>query len=173
MRTTTVCSSLAALVPLAAAHAAIPGLPRMWGRSVKGLDADVSVYPTAARLEPRAHFGPLRRTLQKRQKLNTEDQCGPNHGSCADGYCCSEGGCVHFMIWFFDLTLTSWCGKGTDYCGAPDCQLDYGTGCDTFNKPKGAHTSGVPRALSNPSVRYGGGGISHCTVSRLSEQFTY
>jgi hypothetical protein len=24
----------------------------------------------------------------------------------------------------------SWCGKGTDYCSAPDCQLDYGSGCD-------------------------------------------
>jgi hypothetical protein len=23
-----------------------------------------------------------------------------------------------------------WCGKGKDYCTAPDCQINYGTGCD-------------------------------------------
>lgn len=23
-----------------------------------------------------------------------------------------------------------WCGKGLYYCSAPDCQINYGTGCD-------------------------------------------
>src|SRR5690242_7644911 len=27
----------------------------------------------------------------------------------------------------------SWCGKGKDYCSAPDCQMNYGPGCDAVS----------------------------------------
>jgi hypothetical protein len=91
MHVTAVCASLAVLLPLASAHAAAPGLPRIWGRSIEELDAKVPLYPRTVRQEPRPHNGPLQ-AIQKRQKPNTEDQCGPGFGSCADGYCCSDGG---------------------------------------------------------------------------------
>src|ERR1700761_8697727 len=111
-----VCASLTVLLPLASAHAAITGLPRIWGRSVEELDAKIPLYPTVERREPRRHYGPLQ-TIQKRQKPNTEDQCGPGFGPCADGYCCSEGGYgVSNDSSYQKLTAISWCGKGKDYC---------------------------------------------------------
>ena len=54
-----------------------------------------------------------------------------------------------------------WCGKGREYCQSPDCQLDYGSGCDGNQKPDGADTSDVARPKVG-EVPYGGGGIYDC-----------
>ncbi|KAK4227694.1 hypothetical protein QBC38DRAFT_363624 [Podospora fimiseda] len=95
-------------------------------------------------------YGPQQRqaqSLDKRQ--NTNGKCGGSAGSCAQGYCCSAAG---------------WCGKGGDYCTAPDCQISYGSGCDGNQKPSGADTSGVARP-KNGKVLYGGAGIYDCVNS--------
>ncbi|KAI1915177.1 hypothetical protein LOZ61_001853 [Ophidiomyces ophidiicola] len=71
-------------------------------------------------------------TAQK--NLATQKQgrnlCGPDHGPCERGFCCS---------------LHGYCGHGPDYCQAPDCLFDFGSGCDALKWPQGADTSTVPR----------------------------
>lgn len=72
-------------------------------------------------------------SLKQRQD-DDDDRCGPGFGSCASGDCCSYEGCVvlHFS-YHSGIQLTCrnrWCGKGKDYCSAPDCQINYSTGCD-------------------------------------------
>ncbi|KAK3357418.1 hypothetical protein B0T25DRAFT_449731 [Lasiosphaeria hispida] len=77
---------------------------------------------------------------------NTDGQCGAKFGSCAPGYCCSSEG---------------WCGKTPVYCNAPDCQINYGSGCDGNKKPTGEDTFGVPRPKLGTTL-YGGAGIYEC-----------
>lgn len=84
--------------------------------------------------------------LQERQSDNTNGQCGPGVGSCAAAYCCSPEG---------------WCGKTKDYCAAPDCQINYGTGCDANKKPSGVDTTSIPRPKLGTAL-YGGAGIYDC-----------
>ncbi|KAK8123514.1 chitin deacetylase [Apiospora kogelbergensis] len=85
--------------------------------------------------------------LQERQ--NKSGRCGAGRGSCAAGYCCSAEG---------------WCGVGLDYCTAPDCQLNYGPGCDGNKKPSGVDTSGIARPKLG-KVQYGGVGIYDCVTN--------
>ncbi|KAI2630521.1 carbohydrate-binding module family 18 [Xylaria nigripes] len=80
--------------------------------------------------------------LEKRQ--NT--RCGPSFGSCAAGDCCS---------------LEGYCGKGADYCSAPDCQINYGPACDGNQRPSGVDTSTIARPKLG-SIPYGGIGIFDC-----------
>ncbi|KAK8848875.1 carbohydrate-binding module family 18 [Apiospora arundinis] len=84
--------------------------------------------------------------LQERQ--NKSGRCGAGRGSCAAGYCCSAEG---------------WCGLDADYCTAPDCQLNYGPGCDGNKKPSGADTSKIARPKLG-KVQYGGVGIYDCVT---------
>ncbi|CAK7230130.1 hypothetical protein SCUCBS95973_007467 [Sporothrix curviconia] len=84
--------------------------------------------------------------LRRRQVGGKDGMCGPGVGSCAKGYCCSPEG---------------WCGLTSDYCAAPDCMLNYGSGCDGNQKPEGVDTSGVARPHVG-SVLYGGLGIYDC-----------
>ncbi len=56
-----------------------------------------------------------------------------------------------------------WCGTTSDYCAAPDCQLQYGTGCDGNKVPAGTSTSSIARPVLG-SVPYGGAGIYDCVV---------
>ena len=56
-----------------------------------------------------------------------------------------------------------WCGTGTEYCAAPDCQFRYGPGCDANQVPAGVSTASVPRPALG-SVPYGGAGIYDCAV---------
>ncbi|EFE44609.1 hypothetical protein TRV_00605 [Trichophyton verrucosum HKI 0517] len=74
--------------------------------------------------------------------------CGPYAGSCPDGLCCSSSG---------------YCGKGPEYCAAPDCMLDYSNGCDAHKTPSGEDTSGVTRDKVG-DVPYGEAAIYDCTV---------
>ncbi|KAL2068366.1 hypothetical protein VTL71DRAFT_16464 [Oculimacula yallundae] len=83
--------------------------------------------------------------LEERQ--NNDGQCGAGIGSCTSN-CCSSAG---------------WCGTGTEYCAAPDCQFQYGPGCDANKVPAGASTAGIARPLLG-SVPYGGAGIYDCAV---------
>lgn len=71
-----------------------------------------------------------------------------------------------------------WCGKGIYYCSAPDCQINYGSGCDGVcalqllsprawltspqnQKPWGLDTSQVARPKVG-NVLYGGAGVYNC-----------
>ncbi|KAJ6444658.1 polysaccharide deacetylase [Purpureocillium lavendulum] len=71
--------------------------------------------------------------------LEKRARCGANFGSCPAGSCCSSGG---------------YCGTTEEYCAAPDCQLPYGPGCDTFKKPIGDSTENIARPKIG-SVPYG------------------
>lgn len=77
---------------------------------------------------------------------NIDGPCGPGFGSCAPEYCCSSGG---------------WCGKGLQYCSAPDCQINYATGCDGNKKPVGPDTFSVERTKVG-KILYGGAGVYEC-----------
>ncbi|KAK7751312.1 hypothetical protein SLS62_006718 [Diatrype stigma] len=70
---------------------------------------------------------------EKRQ--NTDDRCGEKYGA--------------------------WCGQGEEYCLSPDCQLNYGSGCDGNQKPDGVDTSDIERTKVG-DVPYGGVGIYDC-----------
>ena len=48
-----------------------------------------------------------------------------------------------------------------DYCGAPDCQFNYGPACDANAIPSGTNTSAIPRDQLG-MVSYGGDGIYDC-----------
>lgn len=55
-----------------------------------------------------------------------------------------------------------WCGNTPDYCTSPDCQFDYGPGCDANKVPNGDDTRKIARPkLGN--VDYGNGGLYSCT----------
>ncbi|OLN83704.1 Chitin deacetylase-like protein 9 [Colletotrichum chlorophyti] len=54
-----------------------------------------------------------------------------------------------------------WCGQGTEYCRAPDCQINYGPACDGNQKPNGPDTANYARPL-NGDIPYGGLGIYAC-----------
>ncbi|KAI1815877.1 carbohydrate esterase family 4 protein [Poronia punctata] len=98
----------------------------------------VATTTTTAREQSR------RGELKERQ--NTDGRCGARYGSCAAGYCCSYDG---------------WCGQGREYCESPDCQINYGPGCDGNQKPSGVDTSTIARPKVG-NVPYGGAGIYDC-----------
>ncbi|KAI0166297.1 hypothetical protein GGR57DRAFT_496567 [Xylariaceae sp. FL1272] len=54
-----------------------------------------------------------------------------------------------------------WCGLGEEYCTSPDCQINYGPGCDGNQKPSGVDTSKIARPKLG-KVTYGGAGIYDC-----------
>jgi hypothetical protein len=62
------------------------------------------------------------------------------------------------------LTLKGWCGIGSEYCAAPDCQIRFSTGCDAQQRPRGSSTENIQRFRSNPGILYGGNGIYRCRV---------
>ncbi|QSS53029.1 chitin deacetylase [Histoplasma capsulatum var. duboisii H88] len=92
-------------------------------------DSPISLPPIHV---PSPGFGGLDNTpalaLQKRDA--PEPKCGPTYGACQDGYCCSPSG---------------FCGNSRHYCQAPDCLIDYGSGCDALRTPDGESTLSAPR----------------------------
>ncbi|KAI0996234.1 hypothetical protein K3495_g11945 [Podosphaera aphanis] len=76
---------------------------------------------------------------------SAQNTCGPNVGSCAANMCCSNAG---------------YCGT-EDYCHAPDCQFNYGPGCDANKTPSGRNTSSIRRTKPS-SVLYGAEGVYSC-----------
>ncbi|KAI5306894.1 hypothetical protein KEM56_006544 [Ascosphaera pollenicola] len=83
--------------------------------------------------------------------LFRRNKCGPKHGSCPSGLCCSaEGRCL----------------DSVEACAAPDCQLAYSDACDaTRLMPPGIDTSLIPRPHIG-DVPYGGAGILGCKVPK-------
>jgi hypothetical protein len=139
-----------ALLPQILAHEHMfHGLPRAFGLSrLKHRDLFGGTF-----------FGPREEPEKKDKRAtssNTSGACGAGVASCAAGYCCSPAG---------------WCGKGTAYCAAPDCQINYGPGCDANTAPTGPNTTKVVRTQTNPSILYGGAGVYACTVSFLSSLY--
>ncbi|KAI3337300.1 carbohydrate-binding module family 18 [Xylariaceae sp. AK1471] len=94
----------------------------------------------------RRHAEDLKEPRELKERQNTNGRCGARYGSCATGYCCSFEG---------------YCGKDASYCESPDCQLNYGTGCDGNQKPTGVDTSTIARPKLG-SIPYGGVGIYDC-----------
>jgi hypothetical protein len=70
---------------------------------------------------------------------------------------------VILLVNTFVLILSSYCGTGTTYCAAPDCQFLYGPLCDANRVPSGASTASIARPLLG-SVPYGGTPIYDCVV---------
>ncbi|KAA8624437.1 Chitin binding protein [Pyrenophora tritici-repentis] len=127
------------VVPLAAAHGGMEGMPRIFGLP-KELRASHPLAGLTGRhaAEPARHFGPRQ----------AETRCGPSNGNkkCAQNECCSVDG---------------YCGTTTEHCQAPDCLLDFGPACDANKIPAGASTRNDPRPKLG-SIPYGGEGIYVC-----------
>ncbi|OIW34073.1 glycoside hydrolase/deacetylase [Coniochaeta ligniaria NRRL 30616] len=136
---------MAASCGLVAAHGDLP-IPRIVGGRKFLSDMRARHIPDLPRPQPVEHVHVEKRSKSEKRQSNTSGQCGQGYGSCAVGYCCSSEG---------------WCGKGSDYCTSPDCQINYGPGCDGNRKPSGLDTSSVPRPkLGN--VLIAGAGIYDC-----------
>lgn len=136
------------VAPMVAAHgdAMIPkvfGLPK----HLKNRDLFASHRHAAVHVEaPKLHI---------RQE---EGRCGPqgNNAVCGAGECCSAEG---------------YCGVSQAHCQAPDCQINFGPGCDALKTPNGATTRNDPRPqLGN--IEYGGIGIRSC-VKKNTVALTY
>ncbi|KAI0392311.1 carbohydrate-binding module family 18 [Xylariaceae sp. FL0594] len=143
--------SLALYAGQALAHANAGGqpVPRLVGarKFLSEINGDKS-WEQAVRSQPRErrHDVDMEPRGELKERQNTSGKCGARYGSCASGYCCSYDG---------------WCGKGQDYCESPDCQLNYGSGCDGNQKPSGVDTSTIARPKVG-NVPYGGAGIYDC-----------
>ncbi|KAF2866825.1 chitin binding protein [Massariosphaeria phaeospora] len=134
------------VAPLVAAHGDhIPGAPKIFGLGPNPIQKLKGRAPLGGLAEHHAaHHGPQ---LHARQG-GDGGRCGPaaNGAKCADTYCCSSAG---------------WCGIGKDYCQAPDCLFEFGSGCDANKTPAGASTRNTPRPQLG-AVEYGGGGVYAC-----------
>ncbi|KAF2638126.1 glycoside hydrolase/deacetylase [Massarina eburnea CBS 473.64] len=142
MRFSEVLAATAAVAPLVAAHGDIPGMPKIFGLGEGALKPrDFGLRARRAASSGHVH------KFNKRQG-GVDGRCGPegNSAKCDDGYCCSSAG---------------WCGNTEEYCTAPDCLIDYGTGCDANKVPNGADTRTIARPQLG-SVEYGGEGIYPC-----------
>ncbi|KAJ2980481.1 hypothetical protein NUW58_g6933 [Xylaria curta] len=111
---------------------------RRWEQSMRSAPA--------TRSRDRRHANNLEERGVIEERQNTNGRCGGRYGSCATGYCCSYDG---------------YCGRGADYCTSPDCQINYGSGCDGNQKPSGVDTSTIARPKIG-KVAYGGVGIYDC-----------
>ncbi|GFN16634.1 hypothetical protein AtubIFM54640_004152 [Aspergillus tubingensis] len=74
-------------------------------------------------------------------------RCGPDHGKCPEGKCCSTAG---------------YCGDTKNHCSSPDCQIDFGN-CDAHTTPGGPPTDKIPRPHVG-NVPYGPKFIRSCTT---------
>ncbi|KAI0528113.1 carbohydrate esterase family 4 protein [Xylaria bambusicola] len=147
--------SLALCASQTIAHSDIHGdapMPRLVGarRFLKDLRGErrweqrVRSAPTDQATE-RRNEGGLRKRGEIEERQNN-GRCGSRYGSCSAGYCCSYEG---------------YCGKDAASCSAPDCQINYGPGCDGNQKPSGVDTSTIARPKVG-NVAYGGVGIYDC-----------
>jgi len=142
MRFSTVAATIAAVAPLANAHAS--NLPGIVGLDVK----DVRVRSMLAQMEARSGHGI--HSLESRQGASPKE-CGEGIGSCPAGKCCSEAG---------------YCGSSPAHCEAPLCQWKYGPGCPENNPPKGENTEKWNRNKAG-KVPYGGIGVYGCVVNNV------
>ncbi|PWY64204.1 glycoside hydrolase/deacetylase [Aspergillus eucalypticola CBS 122712] len=90
------------------------------------------------------HLLPLTHGDAPDHKLVERDsspRCGPDHGKCPEGKCCSTAG---------------------NHCSSPDCQIDFGN-CDAHTTPGGPPTDKIPRPHVG-NVPYGPKFIRSCTT---------
>ncbi|KAF1940455.1 glycoside hydrolase/deacetylase [Clathrospora elynae] len=134
--------SVGVVVPLVAAHGAIPGVPKIFGLP-RDLKERAPINSRVLRHSVESKGG----LLETRQG-GQNGRCGPGFGgaSCASGYCCSGAG---------------YCGTTNDHCSAPDCLIDFGPACDANKTPAGASTRNDARPRKG-NVAYGGDGIYAC-----------
>ncbi|KAI9764612.1 MAG: hypothetical protein M1840_008346 [Geoglossum simile] len=149
---------LSTLPLLASAHLeGVPGAPKLVGG--RGLAADLRAGPlftVSPKLKERMRSGP---ELENRQVGGTSGQCGPGYDQLellSDGENLVDG-CTESGLALLDTAVLRRAGE---YCEAPDCQYDYGPGCDTNIPPPGASTSNIPRPHIG-NVLYGGGGVQN------------
>jgi hypothetical protein len=133
----------ATLLSIAAFGGCHPGadipIPRLFGhRAAADVRARTSDTDQAA----------LKRKKQPKATVMRRASCGAGIGSCPPQQCCSVDGT---------------CGDGAGFCSGPDCQFQYGPGCDANAMPAGMSTAGIPR-LKLGEFPYGGAGIFDCTV---------
>ncbi|KAH3920201.1 hypothetical protein HBH56_001280 [Parastagonospora nodorum] len=131
------------VAPFVAAHGGTPGAPKIFGLARDVADLKTRNIFGGHNHRAAGHGSPL----QARQG-GADGRCGKDFGcaTCDEGYCCSPGG---------------YCGKGQDYCQAPDSQFDYGPGADANKLPSGGSTRNIARTKLG-SVPYGGEGIYVC-----------
>ncbi|KAH0565378.1 hypothetical protein GP486_001227 [Trichoglossum hirsutum] len=144
---------LSALSAVAAAHpGGIPGAPKLVGG--RGLAMDLRARAILAGPAVREKRPSAEQELKSRQiggsglaLLDTVvlPQDGAVTLRCVLNLYCTANGLVSNSI-------------QKDYCAAPDCQYDYGPGCDTNIPPPGASTSTIARPHIG-SIPYGGGGV--------------
>lgn len=156
---------LGALPALVIAHdGGLAGLPRVVGGSrFLGNLKSRNVFSGAVGYQPHAVEAREPSHVEERQTVTT---CGPGVGSCQKGYCCSAAGYVVLLKSPLgrQLTTSRYCGTGTQYCAAPDCQFQYGPACDANTVPAGASTSSIARTHVG-KIPYGGdkvNGIQDC-----------
>ncbi|OJJ77520.1 hypothetical protein ASPBRDRAFT_70899 [Aspergillus brasiliensis CBS 101740] len=90
------------------------------------------------------HLLPLTHGNAPDQKLverGSSPRCGPDHGKCPEGKCCSTAG---------------------NHCSSPDCQINFGH-CDAHTTPGGPPTDKIPRPHIG-NVPYGPKFIRSCTT---------
>ncbi|KAL5452676.1 hypothetical protein PMIN06_005861 [Paraphaeosphaeria minitans] len=94
------------------------------------------------------------------QKRDTNKKCGLGVGFCDPGDCCSPVG---------------YCGRGSQYCASPNCQIDYSNGCDATSKPLGQidiEETGWPdiiRRMHAEGHQIAGHSWGHQNMSSLNE----
>jgi hypothetical protein len=79
-----------ALIPLVSAHGG-DGIPNIVGLNVKDLKGRDMLSNLKSRIAAARHQVHEEIQLEHRQ---TQDRCGPEHGSCPAGACCSGSGCM-------------------------------------------------------------------------------
>jgi hypothetical protein len=153
------------VAPLVAAHAGIPGVPKIFGLPPKDIAALKSRNIFGGH-HARSAYPAHGSRLQARQGGNADGRCGKEFGcaTCDEGYCCSSGGWCKLTHPHADepLLMIPLGGQGQEYCQAPDSQFDYGPAADANKLPAGGTTRNVARPKVG-SVVYGGEGIYVCT----------
>ncbi len=77
-------------------------------------------------------------------------------------FTCSLGPCSDV----FSFSFGRYCGTTDAHCKAPDCQFEYGPGCDANKVPSGTNTTTIPRTKVG-KVLYGGAGVYDCVKEGL------
>jgi hypothetical protein len=128
------------------------------GVKIRDILENTGYTRSSLRHDRRAH-------LDTRQQGGTDGRCGPDGdgASCADGFCCSDSVSVSLAFeghWGLKA-IKGWCGNTSEMCAAPQCQIDFGPGCDAHKVPSGDSTREIPRPHLG-DIPYGGEGVRSC-----------
>jgi hypothetical protein len=95
MHISTALATVAAIAPLVSAHGNGAPLPKIVGLNPRDLKARGLLSNLGARFTEVHEFAKENRALKARQD---DRECGQGIGSCAAGQCCSQSGCICFLI---------------------------------------------------------------------------